>query len=201
MEIESEKDGFPVFYPSSALAWRDWLLEHHETAGSVWLVFFRKKSKIPSLSIDEAIDEALCFGWVDSKPNKRDDNSFYLYFSKRNPKSNWSKVNKDKVERLAKLGKIGPAGWKMIELAKQTGTWEALNTVDALLEPEDLLCELESKSIAKGYWVNFPPSARRGILEWILSAKTPATRQKRIQETVLLAERNIRANSYPRPKL
>ena len=127
--------------------------------------FFPKKSQIQSLSIDNAIDEALWFGWVDSKPNKRDVNSFYLYFSKRKPKSNWSKVNKDKVERLAALGKIAPAGWKIIELAKQIGTWEALNTVDALLEPDDLILALDSHPFAKGHWVNFPPSVLRGIFE------------------------------------
>jgi uncharacterized protein YdeI (YjbR/CyaY-like superfamily) len=115
------------------------------------LVFFWKKSQIQSLSIDNAIDEALWFGWVDSMPNKRDDNSFYLYFSKRKPKSNWSKVNKDKVERIAALGKMAPAGWKIIELAKQIGTWEALNTVDALLEPDDLILALDSHPFAKGH--------------------------------------------------
>ncbi|GAB2503400.1 YdeI/OmpD-associated family protein [Algoriphagus taiwanensis] len=199
--MEEEKDGFPVFYADSARAWRDWLERNHASQSSVWLVIFKKDSQVPSLSVNEAIDEALCFGWVDSKPNKRDDKSYYLYFSQRKPKSNWSKVNKDKVEYLIKLGKMTSSGWKMIELAKATGTWDALNEVDSLLEPEDLAKALESNPTAKGYWGKFPPSARRGILEWILNAKTAATRTKRITETVLLAEKNFRANSYPKPKL
>lgn len=199
--MEKEKDGFPVFYADSAQSWRNWLERNHASQPSVWLVIFKKNSQIPSLSVSEAIDEALCFGWVDSKPNKRDENSFYLYFSQRNPKSNWSKVNKDKVDHLIQLGKMTSSGWKMIELAKATGTWDALNEVDSLLEPEDLKAALESNLTAKRCWENFPPSARRGILEWILNAKTASTRAKRITETVLLAEKNIRANSYPRTKL
>ena len=201
ISMEKEKDGFTVFYADSAQSWRYWLERNHASQSSVWLVIFKKNSQIPSLSVNEAIDEALCFGWVDSKPNKRDENSFYLYFSQRNPKSNWSKVNKDKVEYLVEQGKMTSFGWKMIELAKATGTWDALNEVDSLQEPEDLKAALESNLIAKGFWENFPPSARRGILEWILNAKTASTRVKRITETVLLAEKNIRANSYPRTKL
>ncbi|GMQ31494.1 YdeI/OmpD-associated family protein [Algoriphagus confluentis] len=199
--MEKNKDGFPVFYADSAAAWRDWLEVNHRLSKSVWLVIFKKSSPIPSLTVSEAIDEALCFGWVDSKPNKRDDKSFYLYFSERKPKSNWSKVNKEKVEFLIKDGKMAPSGLKMVELAKASGTWDALNEVDALFEPEDLTTALKSNEIAKGYWEKFPPSARRGILEWILNAKTSQTREKRIQETVRLAEKNIRANSYPKPKL
>lgn len=200
-KMEKEKDGFPVFYADSAQSWRDWLEFNHASESSVWLVIFKRGSQVPSLSVNEAIDEALCFGWVDSKPNKRDDKSFYLYFSQRKAKSNWSKVNKEKVERLIEAGKMTLPGLEMIELAKETGTWDALNEVDSLLEPEDLAKALVSNPTAKEYWKKFPPSARRGILEWILNAKTASTRAKRITETVLLAEKNIRANSYPKPKL
>ncbi|GMQ25291.1 YdeI/OmpD-associated family protein [Algoriphagus sp. oki45] len=199
--MEKEKDGFPVFYANSATSWREWLERNHASESSVWLVIFKKGSQVPSLSVSEAIDEALCFGWVDSKPNKRDEQSFYLYFSQRKAKSNWSRINKEKVERLIEAGKMALPGLEMIELAKASGTWDALNEVDSLLEPEDLAKALESNPTAKGYWEKFPPSARRGILEWILNAKTSQTREKRLRETIRLAERNIRANSYPRPKL
>jgi uncharacterized protein YdeI (YjbR/CyaY-like superfamily) len=144
----------------------------------------------------EAVDEALCFGWIDSKPNKRDAESFYQYFSKRNPKSNWSKVNKEKVKRLLAEGLITKSGLEAIEIAKQNGTWNALDEVEEIIIPDDLQKAFSKKKSALTNFEKFPRSSKRGILEWILNAKRPETRQKRIQETVDLAEKNIKANHY-----
>ena len=190
------KNGVEAIEAKNAGQWRSWLEANHASKKSVWLIIYRKESAIPSVYYNEAVDEALCYGWIDSKPNKRDDESYYQFFSKRNPKSNWSKVNKSKVERLLKAGKMSKAGKAMIRLAKETGTWSALDQVENLINPEDLQNAFDKNKKAYENWSTFPPSVRRGILEWIFNAKRPETRQKRILETVSLAEENIRANQY-----
>ncbi|MEL7002962.1 MAG: YdeI/OmpD-associated family protein [Bacteroidota bacterium] len=179
-------------------AWRQWLEDNHSQETAVWLIIFRKESDHASVYYPQAVDDALCYGWIDSKPNKRDDHSYYQYFSARNPKSNWSKVNKDKVERLIAEGLMRPAGFKIIEIAKQNGTWDTLNDVDNLIVPPDLSKLFEANPKAFNYWKDFPDSTKRGILEWIFNAKRPETRQKRIIETVELAEKNVRANQFIR---
>jgi len=124
------KDGIQTFYAKSRKAWREWLEQNHNTEKSVWLIIYKKETKIPSVYYPEAVDEALCFGWIDSKPNKRDDQSYYQFFAKRNPKSNWSKVNKEKVSMLMEKDLMKPAGLEMIKLAKSNGKWDALNSVE-----------------------------------------------------------------------
>ena len=193
MEI---KDGIKTFYAESQSSWRKWLEDNHLTEKSVWLIIYRKESGVPSVYYPEAVDEALCFGWIDSKPNKRDEKSFYQFFSKRNPKSNWSQVNKLKVERLLAEGKIAKAGADMIELAKVSGTWNALDQVDSLEIPQDMAGLFELNLTAKSNFEAFPKSVKRGILEWIMNAKQTETRLKRIQETISLAQNNERANQY-----
>ena len=193
MEIYS---GVQTFYACSRDEWRNWLEKNHNTATSVWLIIYRKESDVPSVYYPEAVDEALCFGWIDSKPNKRDATSYYQFFAKRNPKSNWSKVNKDKVTRLIEQGLMHESGLKMIEVAKQTGTWSALDDVDNILVPDDMMLLLSKNKVAHDNWNNFSKSSKRGILEWIQNAKRVETRLKRIEETITLAEQNIKANHY-----
>ncbi len=142
------------------------------------------------------MDEALCFGWIDSKANKRDKTSYYQFFSRRNPKSKWSRVNKEKVTNLIEQGLMQRAGFEMIEIAKQLGTWTALDEVENITIPEDLQELFLKNKTAFGNWENFPRSSKRGILEWIVNAKKPETRQKRIEETVSLAGKNVKANHY-----
>jgi uncharacterized protein YdeI (YjbR/CyaY-like superfamily) len=190
------KDGINTVHASSQEEWRMWLEKNHLLEKSVWLIIYKKNGQTPSVYYPEAVDEALCFGWIDSKPNKRDEESYYQFFAKRNPKSNWSKVNKEKVARLSAQGLIVPAGLEAIEIAKKNGTWTALENDDKLIVPDDLQKLLDENIIAKDNWEKFPPSSRRGILEWILNAKQATTRHKRIVETVELAEKNIKANSY-----
>ncbi len=191
-----EKDGVPAFYAQDRQAWRTWLEENHDSAKSVWLIIYRKQSGTPSVYYEQAVEEALCFGWIDSKANKRDEESFFQFFARRNPKSNWSKVNKERVERLLTEGLMRPAGLQMIELAKQNGTWNALDEVENLILPEDLQAALQNNQVANEKFEAFPRSVKRGILEWILNAKRPETRRKRIEETVTLAAQNKRANQY-----
>ena len=195
MEAE-QKDGVAIFYAKDRAAWRAWLQANHHIEKSVWLLVYKKESNIPSITYNEALDEALCFGWIDSKSNKRDSDSFYQFFAKRNPKSNWSRVNKQKVEMLIQNNLMTTAGLEMINLAKETGTWTALDEVENLTIPSDMQEKLDVNPKAKEYFELFPRSVKRGILEWILNAKRPETRLKRIEETVSLAEKNIRANQY-----
>ena len=190
------KNETEIFYPKRIADWRAWLQKNHMSKQAVWLVYYNKKSGIESISWSEAVDQALCFGWIDSKPNKRDEQSYYQFFAKRNPKSNWSKVNKDKVAKLLEGNKISKAGLKIIEIAKKNGAWNALDEVDKLTMPSDLKLKFDTNAKAFLNWESFPRSSRRGILEWILNAKRPETRQKRIDETVALAEKNIKANHY-----
>lgn len=192
-------NGIQTFYAKSRKEWRKWLAKNHETEKAVWLIIYKKESGTPSVYYSEGVDEALCFGWIDSKANKRDEKSYYQYFAKRNPKSNWSKVNKEKVAKLIEQDLIQPAGYHMITLAKQTGTWTALDEVDNITIPEDLQQLFAKNKIAFEHWEAFSRSIKRGILEWILNAKKPETRQKRIEETVALAAKNIKANQYRQP--
>jgi uncharacterized protein YdeI (YjbR/CyaY-like superfamily) len=190
MELKNE---IKTFYAESREQWRNWLDENHLAEKSVWLIMYKKESQVPSINYPEAVEEALCFGWIDSKPNRRDDQSFYQYFSKRNPKSNWSKVNKEKIKQLTEQNLMKPAGLEMIEIAKKNGTWTALDRIENLEVPDDLQQALENNPSANNFWSTFPKSTKRAILEWILNAKKPETRQNRITETVEKASRNIRA--------
>lgn len=190
------KEGVPTFHAKSTTDWRNWLERNHGSEKSLWLIIYKKSSGNQSVTYNEAVDEALCFGWIDSKPNKRDDQSYFQFFSKRNPKSNWSKVNKDKIARLLKEGRMAPSGLEMVKLAKRTGTWTALDEVENLKIPADLKSQFDKYPASESNFGSFPNSVKRGILEWILNAKRPETRYKRVDETAKLAAQNIRANQY-----
>jgi uncharacterized protein YdeI (YjbR/CyaY-like superfamily) len=194
-----QHNGSKAITAKSRKAWRQWLAKNHKREKFVWLIIFHKKSSTKSVYYAEAVEEALCFGWIDSKPNKRDEESFYLSFAKRNPKSKWSKINRERVEKLINQGLMMPAGQEMIDIAKASGTWEALNIIDNETMPEDLQKRFSRNKIALKNFQGFPPSSRKIILLWISEAKRLETRKQRIEETVRLAKDNIRANHY-RPK-
>jgi uncharacterized protein YdeI (YjbR/CyaY-like superfamily) len=196
MEI---KDGMKSFYARDRCEWRTWLQKHHEKEKSIWLIIYKQSATTKSVTYPEAVEEALCFGWIDSKPNKRDDDSFYQFFAKRNPSSNWSKINKDRVQKLIDQGLMTTAGIAVIEQAKANGKWKALDDIENLILPDDLKRMLAANKEAAVHFEVFPRSVKKGILEWVLNAKTKETRDKRIQETVTLAANNIRANQY-KPK-
>ena len=176
--------------------WRAWLRRHGQKQKSVWLVLYKKESDMASIDYSTAVDEALCWGWVDSKINKRDAASWYQYFAQRSAKSNWSRVNKEKIALLEKEGRIQPAGWAVIEAAKKSGTWTALDAVEKGIIPNDLQTAFTKNKKAAGYFDAFPRSVKRAILEWINTAKKEETRAARIAKTVAMAAENKRAN-YP----
>jgi uncharacterized protein YdeI (YjbR/CyaY-like superfamily) len=175
-------------------AWRRWLIDHHATESAVWLKLFRKNCPTSTLTHDEALDEALCFGWIDGAIRKGDDQHHLQYFAQRNPKSNWSRINKEKVAKLTAEGLMTKAGQTMVVLAQKNGTWAALDEVEKGTIPLDLAEAFQANATAKGHFGHFPPSASRGILEWLLNAKTEKTRIKRITEIVTKAEKNERAH-------
>ena len=180
--------------------WRDWLAANHKESKGVWLHLAKKDSGIPSITVEDAIEEALCWGWIDSLPNKIDDQWFKLRFSPRNPKSNWSARNKTIVEQMIQQGRMQPAGLAMIDLAKQSGTWSALDKVEALICPPEMEALWQTHPKAFAYWEEFPRSVKRGILEWIYAAKRQETKENRIKTTVSMATNNERANQYTNVK-
>lgn len=193
---KSRLEALERFHAKNRTQWRTWLERNHLKSPGVWLVTYKKETGKPRIDYGEAVEELLCFGWVDSKPAKLDEERSMLLCTPRKPRSAWSKLNKERVERLIAQGLMAPRGLELVALAKQRGTWDALNDVDALVEPEDLKARLDGNAAARTHWDAFPPSTRRGILEWILNAKRPETRQKRVDETVSLAAKNLRANQW-----
>lgn len=135
MEIHA---GLKTHYAKDRKAWRSWLQKNGEKERSVWLIMYRKEISKKSIGYAEAVEDALCFGWIDSKANKRDEESSYLYFAKRNPKSNWSKSNKERVAKLIGQVLMTNKGMEVIEQAKLNGRWNALDSIDKLELPNDL---------------------------------------------------------------
>ncbi|WP_379992740.1 YdeI/OmpD-associated family protein [Dyadobacter subterraneus] len=187
----SEKD-LKTFCPESRHQWRRWLEENHDRERSVWVIFYKNKSNLPTITWSEAVDEALCFGWIDSIAKPIDEEKFMRFFSKRKAKSVWSAINKEKIKRLIDEKLITKAGFECIEIAKQNGTWTILDHVEALVIPEDLEKELQKRPSAKSYFSSLSKSDKKGILQWLVQAKRSETREKRIIEIAELAEQNLK---------
>jgi uncharacterized protein YdeI (YjbR/CyaY-like superfamily) len=180
-------------------AWRQWLRLHHRREDGVWLVIHKKGSMSGSLTYEDAVREALCFGWIDSTANRLDEERYRQWMSPRRPRSVWSAVNKRRIDELIASGAMTGAGMAVIDAARADGSWNALERSEALEVPEDLSAAFERHEGSRTNWDGFPPSVRKQILWWIYSAKREQTRAKRVGETAALAARNERANQL-RPK-
>jgi uncharacterized protein YdeI (YjbR/CyaY-like superfamily) len=187
------------FQPDSLEDWRAWLAEHHGRRDGVWLVTWRVGSGGPRITYEEAVEQALCFGWVDSRPRALDERRTMLWFAPRKPGSGWSRPNKQRVERLLAAGLMAPAGRAVVERAQADGSWALLDAVEDLVVPDDLAAALAAHPPAAESWDAFPRSVRRGILEWIVQAKRPETRAERVRETAEKAQLGERANQW-RPR-
>lgn len=185
-------DAAPSFYAKDRTAWRAWLQKNHNNETSVWLIFDKGPSR--TLSYDDIVEEALCFGWIDSRPGKVSDTQTKLYISKRKPKSVWSKLNKERLIKLQTQGLVTKAGQDAIDIAKQNGSWDSLTHSDNQVIPDDMQKLFSKNKVAKENFNNFSQSTKRNILEWIYSAKRPETRAQRISKTVELAAQNIKVN-------
>ena len=189
-----------TFHAKTRIEWRKWLEENHQSEKSIWLIIYRKGSETPSIYYPEAVDEALCFGWIDSKAKPLDNEKFIQFFSKRKEKSVWSKVNKEKIERLTKEGLMTKTGYETIEIAKRNGSWTILDEAEALIIPEDLDKEFQKRNNAKKYFLSLSRSDNRNILQWLVLAKRKETREKRITEIVELADKNQKPRQFNRQK-
>lgn len=184
------------FDPENRREWRRWLKQNGSDSRGVWVVIYKKHSGEARLTYPEAVEEALCFGWIDSTPNKVDTKRYVQYFAPRRPRSIWSQLNKKRVQQLIREGRMAAPGLEKINAAKKDGSWRALDAIDQLIVPTDLAKSLTVNAEAKKNFEAFSVSSRKIILYWIHSARKPETRARRIEEVVSKAARNIRANHY-----
>lgn len=185
-----------TFCPASQQEWRQWLMENHRSKQSVWLIYYKKKANVATLTWSEAVDEALCFGWIDSVRKSGDHDTFIQFFCKRKANTVWSKINKGKVLGLINNGLMTLAGLDSIEIAKQNGSWTILDDVEELKIPEDLAKALSTRSGAEVYFLSLSKSARKAILQWLVMAKRPETRAKRIAEIAELAAQKQKPKQF-----
>lgn len=185
----------PLLYFKNAEEWRAWLHENHHLESGVDLVFYKVAAEEPSMRWEEAVQVAICYGWIDSTVRKIDDDRRKQYFCKRNAKSVWSAVNKAYIERLEKEGLIHDSGYKSIEIAKENGSWSALDDVENGIIPEDLQTAFNNNPKAFENYENFARGYRKSYLYWLNQAKREETRQKRIEQIVALCEQNIKQRS------
>lgn len=181
-------------YASDRNQWREWLQENYQTSVGIWLIYYKVSYQLasgkPSILYPEAVKEALCFGWIDSKVNSLDDGRYKQVFTPRKPKSVWSKLNKQYIQELIDQNLMTAAGLEKIEIAKQDGSWTFLDAIEELVIPPDLEQALAVNEIARKNFLRFNKSTRKNILFWIASAKRTETRLKRIELTVISSTQN-----------
>lgn len=182
-----------LLYFKNANEWRDWLHENHHKYRKVELVFYRVTSTFESMRWEEAVQVAICYGWIDSTVRKLDDERRKQTFTPRKDKSVWSKLNKTYIEKLHQEGLMHESGLKKIEIAKQNGSWESLDAVEDLQIPNDLLVAFNQNKTAFDNYNKFSPSYRKSYLYWLNQAKRPETRTTRIIEITRLSEQNIKS--------
>ena len=185
-----------TFCPANRNEWREWLQKNHHSKQAVWLVQYKKKSAVPSLSWSEAVDEALCFGWIDSVRKSVDAEKFIQFFSKRKATSVWSKINKEKVQQLIDKGLMTKAGLLTIETAKQNGRWTILDDVEELTIPSDLEKAFKTHKGSKDFFLSLSKSVKKAILQWLVLAKRAETRQNRINEIAELASQKLKPKQF-----
>jgi uncharacterized protein YdeI (YjbR/CyaY-like superfamily) len=178
--------------PRSRKAWRTWLEKNHASSSGIWLVYAKKHTGIPSLSYNDAVEEALCFGWIDSLLHPIDDNLYKQIFTPRKEKSLWSALNRKRVERLAAGGLMTAAGIKLIDLAKKSGTWEAHAPSETLTMPAELKKALNANASAKKNWPTYTESQRKMFLYMVNGAKRPETRAKRVARVIESVSKKMR---------
>lgn len=172
----------PEIHINTRAEWRQWLEDFHQSHQSVWIICNIQKSGLPVVGWGELVEEALCFGWIDSTRKTIDECSFKQLFSRRKPKSTWSRINKEKVQRLIDDKLMQEAGYECIKIAKENGYWVILDTVEDLIVPEDLIEAFKIHTGSEEYFQGLSKSMKKMMLQWIVLAKRPETRKKRIDE-------------------
>jgi len=185
-----------TFYPANRQQWRQWLQKHYNTKQSIWVVMYKKDSGIPTITWSDAVDEAICFGWIDSIKKSADHQQSIQYFSRRKPTSAWSKINKAKVERLISEGLMTQAGQDSIDIAKQNGSWSILDEVEELVIPKDLAKAFKAHPGSNDFFTGLSRSIKKMMLHWVIAAKRPETREKRITELAELAAQKKKPKQF-----
>ncbi|UXP31690.1 YdeI/OmpD-associated family protein [Reichenbachiella agarivorans] len=185
----------PELYFENDTAWREWLSQNHDQADGAYLIFYRVTSEQPSMRWEEAVRVALCYGWIDSTVKKIDEDKRRQLFTPRKAKSAWSKINKTHITELIELGLMHESGLKVIENAKEDGTWTSLDDVEELTMPDDLQAAFETNPIAYSHYEAFSRSYRKSYLYWLNSAKRQETRDKRITEIIRLCQANVKSRT------
>ncbi len=177
-------------YFKNAKEWRKWLHENHATSTGIYIIFYKVSSEFESMRWEEAVQVAICYGWIDSTVKKMDEECRKQVFSPRKDKSVWSKLNKSYIEKLLKENLIHTSGLAKIEIAKQNGSWISLDAVEDLIIPEDLKLAFEQNEIAFENYKNFSPSYRKSYLYWLNQAKREETRNSRINQIIIFCSQN-----------
>lgn len=173
--------------------WYDWLLNNHNKEKAIYLIFYKLEMNIPTMRWEEAVKVALCFGWIDSTVKSLGNGKRRQYFSPRNPKSTWSALNKKYVDELITTDLIQESGYQIINLAKETGTWTAMDDVENGIIPKDLQKAFNQNQSAFENYQNFARGYKKSYLSWLHSAKREITREKRILEIIRLCIANIKS--------
>jgi uncharacterized protein YdeI (YjbR/CyaY-like superfamily) len=181
----------PVVQPKSRKAWRAWLEKNHASSSGIWLVYAKKHTGIPSLTYAEAVEEALCFGWIDSLIHSIDDSLYKQIFTPRKDTSAWSALNRTRVETLSASGLMTPAGMKQIDLAKKTGRWDATPHIEALKMPPELKKALDGNAAAKKNWPTYTASQQKAFLRMVDGAKTAETRARRVARVLDIVSKKM----------
>jgi uncharacterized protein YdeI (YjbR/CyaY-like superfamily) len=188
------RDDIGRFEPADRAAWRNWLDRNHSTSTGVWLVF--RKGAARQLTYDASVEEALCFGWIDSTLNPIDASRYIQLFTPRKAKSGWSRINKARVQKVIAEGLMMPAGRQKIAAAKRDRSWKALDAVESLKVPADFRAALDANPDARANYDALTASGKKRYLHWINNVKRPETRARRVQEALAKLARNV---SVPHP--
>jgi uncharacterized protein YdeI (YjbR/CyaY-like superfamily) len=189
----SALDDAPLVHADDRETWRAWLEANHATERGAWLVTWRTRTGRQTLHYEAAVEEALCFGWVDGTGGGFDEGRGKLYFARRQPRSVWAATNKARVERLIASGRMRAAGMAAIERAKADGSWTVLDGPERLEVPADLAAAFEANPPAASTFASFSPSSRKMMLSWVATAVRPETRASRIEQIAVKAARGEKA--------
>ena len=173
-----------TYYAPDRESWREWLEKNHKTSDGVWLIYYKKDSGKTRVAYDAAVEEALCFGWIDSTFNPIDEHCYMQLYTPRKSKSGWSKLNKDRIEKLIAQGLMTPAGLEKIEIAKKHGTWHKLDGIESFTPPPDLEVVFANNDTYRQFFESLSNTNKKYILYFMNNAKRPETRQKRIDELI-----------------
>jgi uncharacterized protein YdeI (YjbR/CyaY-like superfamily) len=187
------KFDFPIYHPANLAAWRAWLAVNCDAARGVWVASWRKGRGRDPIAYEDLVEEAICFGWIDSTVNILDDERGLQLMTPRKPKSAWTRLNRQRAATLEAQGRMADTGRRAVEAARANGWWTIYDSVEDLVEPDDLVRALDASPTARTAWDGFPPSARKQMLWWVVSAGRPETRTSRIAKIVAEAEHGRRA--------